>query len=60
MSTIVKKTIASKYNKRVLPREIKLGDIVLRRANIREANVGDGKLVSIWEGPYKVKTNMQS
>ena len=42
---------ARAYNKRVFPKDIQVGDLVLRRADIL-SHVG--KLKPNWEGPYKV------
>ncbi|GAV78836.1 hypothetical protein CFOL_v3_22301 [Cephalotus follicularis] len=43
------------YNKRVNPRPIKEGDLVLRNAAIVDPTSTRGKLAPNWEGPYKVK-----
>ncbi|GAV79742.1 hypothetical protein CFOL_v3_35842, partial [Cephalotus follicularis] len=43
------------YNKRVNPRPLKNGDLVLRNAGIADPIGTRGKLAPNWEGPYKVK-----
>ncbi|GAV72550.1 hypothetical protein CFOL_v3_16038, partial [Cephalotus follicularis] len=43
------------YNKRVNPRPLKEGDLVLRNAAIVEPIGTRGNLAPNWEGPYKVK-----
>lgn len=42
------------YNKRVDPREFKVGDFVLRKVLGNTKVKSDGKLGPNWEGPYKV------
>jgi len=46
---------ALQYNKRVIHKKFKPGDLVLRRVNIgaKQSNPG-GKLVQNWEGPYRI------
>ncbi|GAV92007.1 hypothetical protein CFOL_v3_35391, partial [Cephalotus follicularis] len=43
------------YNKRVNPRPLKKGDLVLRNSAIADPTGTRGKLAPNWEGPYKVK-----
>ncbi|GAV87912.1 hypothetical protein CFOL_v3_31336, partial [Cephalotus follicularis] len=43
------------YNKRVNPRLLRKGDLVLRNAAIADPTGTIGKLDPNWEGPYKVK-----
>ncbi|GAV89245.1 hypothetical protein CFOL_v3_32663, partial [Cephalotus follicularis] len=43
------------YNKRVNPRPIKEGDLVLKNAAITDPTGTRGKLVPNWEGPYELK-----
>ncbi|GAV87568.1 hypothetical protein CFOL_v3_30994 [Cephalotus follicularis] len=43
------------YNKRVNPRPLREGDLVLRNAAIADPIGTRGKLAPNWEGPYKVK-----
>ncbi|GAV59094.1 hypothetical protein CFOL_v3_02627, partial [Cephalotus follicularis] len=43
------------YNKRVNPRPLKKGDLVLRNAAIADLIDTRGKLALNWEGPYKIK-----
>ncbi|KAI9126512.1 hypothetical protein K1719_002108 [Acacia pycnantha] len=49
-----KQLIAARYNKRVRPRSFQLGDLVLRRADIRNKNAKDSKLATNWDGPYRI------
>ncbi|GAV58250.1 hypothetical protein CFOL_v3_01784, partial [Cephalotus follicularis] len=43
------------YNKRVNPKPLRVGDLVLRNAAISDPTSTRGKLAPNWEGPYKVK-----
>ncbi|GAV70477.1 hypothetical protein CFOL_v3_13975 [Cephalotus follicularis] len=43
------------YNKRVNPRPLKEGDLILCNAAIADPTGTRGKLAPNWEGPYKVK-----
>ncbi|GAV79163.1 hypothetical protein CFOL_v3_22628, partial [Cephalotus follicularis] len=43
------------YNKRINPRPLKEGDLVLRNAEITDLTGTRGKLAPNWEGPYNVK-----
>ncbi|GAV79843.1 hypothetical protein CFOL_v3_23306 [Cephalotus follicularis] len=43
------------YNKRVNPRPLREGDLVLKNATISDPSSSRGKLSPNWEGPYKVK-----
>ncbi|GAV64660.1 hypothetical protein CFOL_v3_08178 [Cephalotus follicularis] len=43
------------YNKRVNPRPLRKGDLVLRNAAIADPTGTRGKLAPNWEGPYMVK-----
>ncbi|GAV73693.1 hypothetical protein CFOL_v3_17176 [Cephalotus follicularis] len=43
------------YNKRVNPRPLREGDLVLLNAVIVDPTLIRGKLAPNWEGPYKVK-----
>ncbi|GAV67028.1 hypothetical protein CFOL_v3_10537, partial [Cephalotus follicularis] len=43
------------YNKRVNPRPLREGDLVLRNSAIADPTGTRGKLAPNWEGPYKVK-----
>ncbi|GAV71094.1 hypothetical protein CFOL_v3_14588 [Cephalotus follicularis] len=42
------------YSKRVNPRPLREGDLVLRNATIADPTGTRGKLAPNWEGPYKV------
>ncbi|GAV56535.1 hypothetical protein CFOL_v3_00077 [Cephalotus follicularis] len=43
------------YNKRVDPRPLREGDLVLRNTVIADPTGTRGKLTPNWEGPHKVK-----
>ncbi|GAV66648.1 hypothetical protein CFOL_v3_10158, partial [Cephalotus follicularis] len=47
--------VGSYYNKRVNPRPLREGDLVLRNMVIADPTGTRGKLAPNWEGPYKVK-----
>ncbi|GAV76363.1 hypothetical protein CFOL_v3_19838 [Cephalotus follicularis] len=49
------KRVSRYYNKRVNPRPLKEGDLVIRNATIADPTCTRGKLAPNWEGPYKVK-----
>lgn len=49
-----KNTIAKLYNRKVHPRPIKLGDLVLQTAEVSNPTRTRGKLAPGWEGPYRV------
>ena len=48
-----KASLQRKLDKHLRPREIQVGDLVLKRV---EASKNLGKLDEPWEGPFKVKT----
>ena len=48
------RAVARVYNKKVRPRPIKLGDLVLRRVEVSDPTRARGKLAPKWEGPYRV------
>ncbi|MCI00899.1 gag-pol polyprotein [Trifolium medium] len=50
----VKRRAARKYDSRVVPRELKEGDLVLKRPMGRDKG---GKLAPNWEGPFRIKEN---
>ena len=54
VSEAQKQRAAGYHNRRVRPRQFKVGDLVLRRADIRKDSSGMGKLEPNWEGPYQV------
>ncbi|GAV69894.1 hypothetical protein CFOL_v3_13394, partial [Cephalotus follicularis] len=43
------------YNKRVNPRPLRKGDLILRNAVMADPTSTRGKLAPNWDGPYKVK-----
>ncbi|GAV87831.1 hypothetical protein CFOL_v3_31257 [Cephalotus follicularis] len=47
--------VSQYYNKRVNPRPLREGDLVLRNAAIADLTSTRGKLAPNWEGPYKMK-----
>ncbi|XP_064986960.1 uncharacterized protein LOC135625801 [Musa acuminata AAA Group] len=48
------RAVVRTYNRKVRPRPIKLGDLVLRRAEVSDPTRARGKLAPKWEGPYRV------
>ncbi|RRT70285.1 hypothetical protein B296_00032362 [Ensete ventricosum] len=52
-----KKAVARLYNHKVCPREIKVGDLMLRKAEVSDPTRSRGKLFANWEGPYQVETS---
>ncbi|XP_064966989.1 uncharacterized protein LOC135613905 [Musa acuminata AAA Group] len=49
-----KKAMARIYNHKVRPRLIKVRDLILRKAEVRDPTRARGKLTPNWEGPYRV------
>ncbi|XP_064983502.1 uncharacterized protein LOC135623960 [Musa acuminata AAA Group] len=49
-----KRAIARVYNRKVRPRPVRLGDLVLRRTEVSDPTRQRGKLAPSWEGPYRV------
>jgi len=47
-----KQRAARRYNSKVIPREMKEGDLVLKQV---VAATRIGKLLPNWEGPYRIK-----
>jgi hypothetical protein len=46
--------MARHYNSKVKPRQLSVGDLVLRRVTLAIRDPSEGKLRPNWEGPYKV------
>uniref|UniRef100_A0A2N9F1K7 Uncharacterized protein n=1 Tax=Fagus sylvatica TaxID=28930 RepID=A0A2N9F1K7_FAGSY len=46
--------MARHYNSKVKPRQLSVGDLVLRKVTLATRNPSEGKLGPNWEGPYKV------
>uniref|UniRef100_A0A2N9EL41 RNA-directed DNA polymerase n=1 Tax=Fagus sylvatica TaxID=28930 RepID=A0A2N9EL41_FAGSY len=46
--------MARHYNSKVKPRQLLIGDLVLRKVTLATRNPSEGKLGPNWEGPYKV------
>ncbi|RRT60320.1 hypothetical protein B296_00045079 [Ensete ventricosum] len=46
--------MAKLYNRRVQPWQVKVDDLVLRRAEISDSTHTREKLALNWEGPYRV------
>lgn len=42
------------YNKQIMKRSFKVGDLVLKEVTANTKNPTDGKLGLTWEGPYKI------
>ncbi|GAV73970.1 hypothetical protein CFOL_v3_17453 [Cephalotus follicularis] len=53
--TTYQQRVSRYYNKRVKPRPLMEGDLVLRNSAITDPTSTRGKLAPNWEGPYKVK-----
>ncbi|RWW63205.1 hypothetical protein BHE74_00029634 [Ensete ventricosum] len=49
-----KKAVARLYNNKIRPRQVTTGDLVLRKAEVRDPTQTQGKLAPTWEGPYRV------
>ena len=45
---------AGYHNRRVRTKQFKIGDLVMRRADIGKDSSGTGKLGPNWEGPYQI------
>ncbi|XP_064941125.1 uncharacterized protein LOC135594645 [Musa acuminata AAA Group] len=48
------RAVARDYNRKVRPRPVRLGDLVLRRAEVSDPTRTRGKLAPKWEGPFRV------
>uniref|UniRef100_A0A2N9F5L1 RNase H type-1 domain-containing protein n=1 Tax=Fagus sylvatica TaxID=28930 RepID=A0A2N9F5L1_FAGSY len=46
--------MARHHNSKVKPRQLSIGDLVLRKVTLATKNPSEGKLGPNWEGPYKV------
>ena len=46
--------MARHYNSRVKPRQLSIGDLVLRKVTLATRNPSEGKLGPNWEGTYRV------
>ncbi|XP_025636239.1 uncharacterized protein [Arachis hypogaea] len=53
--TALKQRMALHYNAKVLKKEFRQSDLVLRRNDVGLPTPGKGKLAANWEGPYRVK-----
>ncbi|GAV86584.1 hypothetical protein CFOL_v3_30014 [Cephalotus follicularis] len=53
--TVYQQRVGHYYNKRVQPRPLREGYLVLRNSAIADPIGTKGKLAPNWEGPYKVK-----
>lgn len=51
----LKQKIATRHNKKVINREFKVSDLVLRR---NQKDFEEGKLAANWEGPYIIMMKM--
>jgi len=50
----IKQATTTRYNRKVRPRDLDLGDLVLRRVDMGNKNDQEGKGAANWEGSYKV------
>ncbi|RWV95262.1 hypothetical protein GW17_00042121 [Ensete ventricosum] len=48
------RAVARLYNRRIRPRLIGMGDVVLRKIEVSDPGHSCGKLAPRWEGPYRV------
>jgi hypothetical protein len=55
-----KQQVTQWYNLKVQKKIFQVSDLVLRRASIGNKNAREGKLASIWGGPYRVRTTMDA
>ena len=46
--------MARHYNSKVKPKQLSVGDLILRKVTLATKNPSEGKLGPNWEGPYKV------
>ncbi|GAV90783.1 hypothetical protein CFOL_v3_34187 [Cephalotus follicularis] len=53
--TAYQQRVGRYYNKRVSPRPLRQGDLVLRNSVVADPTGTRGKLAPAWEGPYKIK-----
>ncbi|RRT75379.1 hypothetical protein B296_00009499 [Ensete ventricosum] len=51
-----RRAVAKLYNHRVRPQLVKMGDLVLRKAEVSDPTRSHGKLALNWEGPYREGT----
>ncbi|RRT58870.1 hypothetical protein B296_00038312 [Ensete ventricosum] len=49
-----RRDVTKLYNRRVRPRLVKIGDLVLWKAEVSDPTRSRGKLAPNWEGPYRV------
>ncbi|RRT84647.1 hypothetical protein B296_00011507 [Ensete ventricosum] len=54
-----KKVIAKLYNRKVRPRSIRLGDLVLQKTEVSDPTRSRKNLATNWEDPYHVKDVIQ-
>ncbi|RRT65403.1 hypothetical protein B296_00021922 [Ensete ventricosum] len=54
-----KKTIVRLYNYKICPRQVTMGDLVLRRAEVSDPAQTQGKLAPTWESLYRVVRMIQ-
>jgi len=55
-----KQATATRYNRKVRPRDFDPRDLVLQRADVGNKNTREGKLAANWEGPYRVTSSTGS
>ncbi|RZS27719.1 hypothetical protein BHM03_00061241, partial [Ensete ventricosum] len=49
-----RRAVTKLYNRRVRPRHVEMGDLVLRKTEVSDPTRSCGKLAPNWEGPYRV------
>ncbi|RZS22344.1 hypothetical protein BHM03_00055098, partial [Ensete ventricosum] len=49
-----RRAVAKLYNRQVRPRLTRMGNLVLRKAEVSDPTRSRGKLAPNWEGPYRV------
>jgi hypothetical protein len=52
--------VAKYYDKKVKPRELQVGDWVLRKVNLMTREPADCKLGPNWEGPYRIVSSSKN
>ncbi|XP_072076799.1 uncharacterized protein [Arachis hypogaea] len=50
----LQQVVQRRYNKKVIPRGFTEGDLVLRKTEEARRQLGHGKLLATWDGPYRV------
>ena len=58
VSEAQKQRIVEYHNRHIRPKQFRVGDLVLRRANIGKGSSRIGKLSPNWEGPYRIASQI--